>query len=274
MANCLVTKLKAEVNNPDLPVLETMQQFTLDAIAASGNATMTDAQKMALNHFFYRIGAIDNNGIYAKLGGLYMPVICGDALAKALVDYTAGGNSKDISAKKVTFQSHGLVAGASGSGLNMILRSNYAGTPDNITVAAMFTESFMAETTAQLSIMGFWAVSGDSANVVNVAQTSDSDYLQLFAKRLTYSQKKAFDGVIGTISGNTHGALFISDESFESNGVTETGSTPAALSYVRLDWGTAVPIGIYAYGAALTSSERDVLARAMKDLVSAFVVSA
>lgn len=75
MANCLVTKLKAVVNNPNLPLLETMQQFTLDAIAASGNSNMTDAQKLALNHFFYEIGAINQDGVWNKINMLMIPML-------------------------------------------------------------------------------------------------------------------------------------------------------------------------------------------------------
>lgn len=75
MGNCLVTKLKAAVNNPDLPVLERMQQFTLDAITASGNASMTDAQKIALNHFFYQIGAIHQDGVWSKINVLLIPML-------------------------------------------------------------------------------------------------------------------------------------------------------------------------------------------------------
>lgn len=73
--NCLVTRLKAVVNDDTLPVIETMQQFTLDAIAAGGNKSMTDAQKSALNHFFYQIGAISNSGIWSKVGSAILPII-------------------------------------------------------------------------------------------------------------------------------------------------------------------------------------------------------
>lgn len=92
MKNCLVTKLNAVVNNPDLPVLETMQQFTLDAITASGNASMTDAQKMALNHFFYQIGAIENTALWQKIQALALPMICGDNLSYACVNYVNNVN--------------------------------------------------------------------------------------------------------------------------------------------------------------------------------------
>lgn len=75
MENCLVTRLKAVVNNDSLPVLETMQQFTLDAIARSGNNTLTDEQKIALNHFFYQIGAVSNNELWQSVDTLLLPII-------------------------------------------------------------------------------------------------------------------------------------------------------------------------------------------------------
>lgn len=43
MENCLVKKYKSVVNNPSLPVLETMQQFTLDAITRGGGMVLTDS---------------------------------------------------------------------------------------------------------------------------------------------------------------------------------------------------------------------------------------
>lgn len=90
MENCLVTRLKAAVNNNSLPVLETMQQFTLDAIARSGNNTLTDEQKIALNHFFYQIGAISNNELWQSVDTLLLPII-GATKEGIRQDYKATG---------------------------------------------------------------------------------------------------------------------------------------------------------------------------------------
>ena len=111
MKNCLVTKLSASADNPTLPVFETMEQFTLDAIVASGNNNMTDAQKVALNHFFYEIGAIDNDGIYSKLDFLYLPLICNQNVSKAFVDYK-GSYTKESSSFVNTpvFSGNGLTS--------------------------------------------------------------------------------------------------------------------------------------------------------------------
>lgn len=88
--NCLVTRLKAVVNNPNLPILETMQQVTLDAIAASGNTNMTDAQKSALNHFFYQIGAVSNSALWQKIGGIFLPMICAKNNGTVITNYKTG----------------------------------------------------------------------------------------------------------------------------------------------------------------------------------------
>jgi len=97
--NCLLTQYKVSVNNPDLPVLEDMQQFTLDAITRSGNDSMTDNQKWALNHFFYEIGAIGNTALWQKVRLLLIPLI-GAAKNKIILDYKNTSvniaNSNDI----------------------------------------------------------------------------------------------------------------------------------------------------------------------------------
>lgn len=109
MENCFVTKYGVVINNPNLPVLETMQQFTLDVIAASGNSSMTDAQKWALNHFFYQIGAISNSGIYTKLKVLSLPFIS-TSVATALKNYAPNGSNYTNLSNLISFNNQGLVS--------------------------------------------------------------------------------------------------------------------------------------------------------------------
>ena len=93
MNKCLQTKLKAVVNNPNLPILERMQQFTIDAITASGNAEMTDAQKWALNHLFYALGKFDDseNSVWNKIDFVFLPIIS-KAVDHSCIDYTNNVN--------------------------------------------------------------------------------------------------------------------------------------------------------------------------------------
>lgn len=103
--NCLVTRLKAVVNDDSLPVIETMQQFTLDAIVASENNAMTESQKLALNHFFYAIGAVGNTGIYPKLSLLSLPMI-GGSVAGALNNYVDNTKPSTIDNRLTLVDNH------------------------------------------------------------------------------------------------------------------------------------------------------------------------
>lgn len=70
-----------------------VSQFTLDAIAAGGNKTMTAEQQSALENFFVSVGAKTNTGVWAKINKIYIPFIAAD-LSYALVNYK--GNEKDL----------------------------------------------------------------------------------------------------------------------------------------------------------------------------------
>ena len=110
---CLITKLKAEVNNPNLPILETIQQTTLEAIAASGNTSMTDAQKYALNHFFYQLGAMDNSGLWGKIDGIILPFLANDA-EHSIVNYKTNSIYNTTLERTFNFSSKGICVLSSG----------------------------------------------------------------------------------------------------------------------------------------------------------------
>ena len=128
MENCLKTQLKAVVDNPNLPILETMQQFTLDAIVASGNSSMTDAQKWALNHFFYEIGAINESSIWEKVNLLLMPM-----LAVPTAGYTSN-LVHDYKSKKTAIYSQNYITGING-GLEVVFNS-----PNNTTTKEIYAQ--------------------------------------------------------------------------------------------------------------------------------------
>lgn len=97
MANeCLFEKLKGTVENANLPVLESIQQFTLDAIARGGGMTLTNEQMYWLNHFFYAIGAIDNTPLWNKVAVCLIPII-GTTRANVVKDYRRDATLGSIS---------------------------------------------------------------------------------------------------------------------------------------------------------------------------------
>lgn len=132
MGNCFKTQLKAVVDNPNLPILETMQQFTLDAIAASGNSSMTDAQKSALNHFFYAIGAINESGIWEKVNLMLMPM-----LAVPTAGYTSN-LVHDYKSKKTAIYSEDYITGING-GLEVVFSQPNNATEKTISAQIPFS---------------------------------------------------------------------------------------------------------------------------------------
>ena len=83
-----------------------LSQFTLNAIAASGK-TMTDEQKYALEDFFSSVGAIDNNGIWAKLDKVYIPFI-GIDVTKGLMNYKTNNLDNTLNADNLTLVNGGV----------------------------------------------------------------------------------------------------------------------------------------------------------------------
>lgn len=63
-----------------------LDAFTKAAIVASGNTSMTDVQKSALNTFFKKLGAFGATGVWSKIHYAWMPII-GGSLDKAFLNY-------------------------------------------------------------------------------------------------------------------------------------------------------------------------------------------
>lgn len=271
MGKCLLTQLKASVNNPDLPVLETMQQITLDAIAASGNSSMTDDQKYALNHFFYQIGAVGNTGIWTKLVALYMPLICNSNLQYALVDYKGNGDISFLPSNNVQFQSKGIIADPEGSTSAANLRVGAAAvgtTPTNLSVATVFANKF-SEMVGATSLTPFKFIDKD----VVAAKASSVSYVSLFGRQARYTPAVDFDVITGSIYGsgeNDYLSVFKGDELYVNNALSGTVSAPSSTELLYLIWNVYNPICVYAYGTGLTQSESEKFATALKDLKLAF----
>lgn len=83
-----------------------LSKFTLDAIAASGKV-MTDEQKYALENFFSSVGAIDNNGIWAKLDKVYIPFIGAD-VTKGLINYKDNNLDNTLNSNNLTLVNGGV----------------------------------------------------------------------------------------------------------------------------------------------------------------------
>lgn len=268
MKNCLVTKLKATADNSSLPILETMQQFTLDAITKSGNASMSDEQKWALNHFFYQIGAIDGNGIASKLDFLYLPLICNKNVNKAYVDYI-GDYTIDSSdyADTPVFSGNGIISSD--------------GTAKTVKTQLYYPTTCLAYT----AIVGTAPKGSNSLiSILNEAPTS----FTIHAISSTGTTLRVINGEVecqysGKSTGTTVSLITRKGTSSYSSKIINDGelyddytaveptspvSAPNEHRYaIRL---RNLPMKVFAFGAALTSEEENIAVNAINELQLAF----
>lgn len=141
-----------------------LDPFTLAAITASGNQTMSDAQKLALDDFFEVLGTFENNGVWAKLDKVYLPMICG-TLSTACVNYKDLDNSgtapvPDSSWLEIRNNGLGMKAGAT-KGTTLVLDSSYIWDWSDKSVFILNAETIDASTHKKCSITAW---NGQSAS--------------------------------------------------------------------------------------------------------------
>ena len=81
------------LGNIEVPVV--LDAYTELAINLSGNITLTNIQKLALNVFFNKLGFVDKSGISLKMKRIYMPFVSSD-VEHSLVNYATLKNTSVI----------------------------------------------------------------------------------------------------------------------------------------------------------------------------------
>lgn len=266
--NCLVTKLKAVVDNPNLPIFEEMQQFTLDAITASGNSSMTDDQKWALNHFFYAVGAINNPTLWAKVKYLAIPMICNDNDAKALRDYK---NNSEISFSNGTWSNHGVMK----TGVTVLSTAFTGSNNDATVILATMGEGFVNNTGTQFVI----DKNTSDRHFLYVAKSTDSDLYYGGDSLANWSKSFSNPCDIGSFISAVDriNMSFISSAlnyKITKEATAEELATRAAAvnyenNYLRFN-SSGTYYGLMLISSAMTDAERDKIMEAAKGLKLAF----
>lgn len=277
---CLVKTLNVVVNNPDLPVLETMQQFTLNAIAASGNSSMTDAQKWALNRFFHQIGAISNNETWQKVKCLIIPMICGDNKATVYTDYTT--NTVHASSYKGDdgFVNHGFTKLE--NDMPYVFGTNvFTGNSNNL--SAVYVTMATGIPTDDGSVGNFIVDknTSDRRNLI-IKKSSAGNYFvggNIIPNLMTnnYSGDNIYD-IASYTSATSFGNMKLISSSDTSKNLTRDASAAqiesrgAGISYSNnaLRYSCVWNTGLAMLSEALTDDERDIIMLAAKDLKLAF----
>lgn len=119
-----------------------LNPFTLAAIEASGNKSMTSEQKSALDTFFNKIGAFGNESeIWSKLDKVYIPFLCSD-LTKACVNYKTNESEYELSAERYTLRNKGIagVVENPATYTESAISSSFVMDPKNMTNVSMLME--------------------------------------------------------------------------------------------------------------------------------------
>lgn len=270
MENCLVTTLKDSVNNPNLPYLEVMQQITLDAIAASGNSSMTDAQKLALNHFFYQIGAVKGqNSVYTKIYSMVLPLLASDS-EHALYDYKKG-SMLSPSSGTVVLTSNAVYASGDSSEIRLYETWNLT----NSSVVLSPT------TLSENNINYFRLINGTTGATGTLNIKTNAIYIALSPKQ-TYNQSLVADlpansktiglSIGGTATNNTF--LYAANENNITKIIPRIKSDFVNVEANRADIRVFGSYGLYFIVSstfAMSDSEIKILTESLEDLKNAFV---
>lgn len=275
MANCLITKLDAIVNDDTLPVLETMQQFTLDAITASGNETMADAQKASLNHFFYQIGAIDNNALWAKIKLLLLPMVCNKNIAKSLINYTTNDLEVTPYTPNWSFAANGGLTCSDTTSNLTLSDARFVGRSDEVSVVfATMAASFKSQgalrfgNSSGISTDFFSRLAGDGVRYyfawrgVSVYATTSSYTFDIAGLR-ALSDRNLFKAIESTGDG----VISITDT--KMSGAKEVQDYTSTTGTMQLRAGD-FDLGAYVVAKGLSESEMDTILNAVKQLKVAF----
>ena len=277
MNNCLFTQLKAATNNPNLPLIEVMLQITLNAIELSGNSTMTDNQKCALNHFYYQLGAAENSSLWQKIQGIIMPFLANDA-AHSIADYksntiynpeleaTFSFNSTDKSIKVNTSGGQTYV--------HQMLEFNFE--TDDFSIIQLFPEvDNLTDNYLYAPLAGSSARIGKkngATSVISGIYTSNSDYLYRY-------YKPAQIGVVGQAfsfgneSSLIHGFYLDNNnaiENYTSLPSYDSGTTYPSQSDSKIIL-ASMPTRGFIVGKAMTTTELSTVFNSLTALRAAFI---
>lgn len=277
MRQCLVTKLKAVVSDDSLPVLRTMQQFTLDAIEASGNAAMTSAQKIALNDFFYDIGAIANSALWQKIHVLLLPMICNDNLDKVVVDYT---NNVAQAAPDASwgFVNHGIVHIGSSFVTGLVLNKTFTGRTDSLSLVFVGMSGFGTEVGSVSQLLRIYVTGqSSSASKFGMHNTGNNLCADALGAVITtpISGASGYDILGMNVGENATKAIYANSVSGDNIVVDSPASarsqTPFTASGDNIQiYPNKEAAGLILMASPLTTTELTTLVNAAKGLKAAF----
>lgn len=251
----------------------TPNQFTLKAIEASGNTTMSANQKKALEKFFNDIGATDNSGIFSKLDFLYIPMLA-NKLRYTLVNYK--DNSRIVEPSSDTYKL--INKGISSYGMEGSQSIMLAETYDmDMTDVSMFVAISTPFEQLEDNTISFFTKTSPTQFRTAQLGFGTNYYIKVYdtsARNLTTNRRllNGYTDVLGfSLNGNT--AYIYGEDDMETNFVSDL--TPVSPLYLMSNYAGTVlrnknPMCFAALGKKLTKNETELFGLAIEELRSAF----
>ncbi len=274
-----------------------LDNFTKAAITASGNSSMTDGQKAALNTFFETLGAFGTaSNIWSKLDKVYLPLIADD-VANAMINYVDNSADTTPSSDYWQLRNRGIVGSFETRTTDRLTytKNNFFIDMLNVSIFTLATENNTYN--GIRSLLNYQGSNGSSRfliqdslssvgkRIMNFTGISPSGNATLLG---TYDEGFAKNKALGfSVNTATDVTNITSDGSFMTvaggavlnNVVTETNSAtykPLCVANYSADANqrsnntSTAPYGAIIIGKRLTQAEMTTLKGAMEALANVF----
>ena len=259
------------IGHVDIP--RELSEDTLAWIALSGNTTMTNEQKYALDDF---ITTLKTSSVYNKIDKMHLPLLASDK-THALVDYK---NKKDDAIQALldvyTFRNHGILSETDVANTPKI-DPDYQRSISDISLYCFATEGMSEVNVGTFDY--FNSVGGDNTNSVELSTYQDSNNVQIRcningANRVIYdtTAAKFSPGFFGfSINGNTIMYMKRDGSVVSTSAGDYTDAVRTGYSLLGLNKKSGVQhsaTGAFIVGSALTNEEVTLLRNAIVTLAT------
>lgn len=265
-------------------VKKKLDAFTIAAIEASGNSSLTTEQKFALDDFFGTLGAYgDSSNIWSKMSYMFIPFLSSD-VSKAMVNYVGNDTSIVPDSSKFELRNKGLAVKESQTGYFQINHtSSFDG--EDISYGFRYMESFEATSTKGYMLCQFGSLNPgrfitkvnvpSALNTANISLVKDGGtnvYATPYARGSIIQPAAVVISVYGSESSNLQ--LFTSNETSPKIGTAVMPTLNNRL-YVLNGFNDYADsnypsLGIFFVGSHLTQEELVTVVNAIDSLVAYF----
>lgn len=261
-----------------------LSETALAWINASGNSSLTDTQKFAIDDFIEAIGVNKQDSVWSKIGKLWLPLLALDK-EHSLVDYKNNyelpviSTGADSFENKVVFRNHGLATtNVLSSDRSPVLDATYSIDTQNCSLFILNTEQYSEVQAGSTKIRGGLGNTGVYKSL-HMTQSGTAMIMQCFSSSIKHydTSSDRFNYKLRGAIGSAGGLKFLQADgtiSTESAVASEllTGITILNSTSDRLIPDDDVAKGAFIVGTTMTEQEITTLKTAVETLFAAINV--